>query len=202
MEEYRPNSNRFKEEQRTKEREKQEKVVTGKVVTKKPSKFRKITNEFISDEAKNVKYFIFGEVLIPTIKNAISDIVRNGVDMILFGESRPGNKRSAANRVSYRDYYDRDYKTRNDRPSLNSGYFFDDIILDSRGEAQDVLDRLDEIMDSYKLVSVADLYDLVGITPPPTANGYGWTNIRNADIVRVRNGYLIKMPKAAPIDRF
>ena len=60
--------------------------------------------------------------------------------------------------------------------------------------------RMDELMDTYGLVRVADLYDLVGITGNYTDNKYGWTNIRNAEIVRVRDGYMIKMPRAVPID--
>lgn len=203
MEEYKPNSNRFKEEQKSKEVEKRvdKPVVTGKVVTKKQSKLRKFTDEFISEDAKNVKSYVFGEVLIPAIKKAISDIVTDGIDIILYGESRKGGKRSASDRVSYRNYYDRDYRSgRTDRAVTTSGYSYDDIVLASRGEAQDVLDRMDELMDAYGLVRVADLYDLVGITGNYTDNKYGWTNIRNADIVRVRDGYMIKMPRAVPID--
>ena len=200
MEEYKPNSNRFKEEQKDKEREKRvdKPVVTGKVVTKKPSKLRKFTGEFISEDAKNVKSYVFGEVLIPAIKKAISDIVTDGIDIILYGESRKGGKRSTADRVSYRNYYDRDSRPRVDRTT--SGYSYDDIILNSRGEAEDVLARMDELMDAYGLVRVADLYDLEGITGNYTDNKYGWTSIRNAEVVRVRDGYMIKMPRAVPID--
>ena len=73
-------------------------------------------------------------------------------------------------------------------------------MLNSRGEAEDVLMRMDELMETYGLVRVADLYDLVGITGNYTDNKYGWTNIRNAEIVRVNNGYMIRMPRAVPID--
>jgi len=51
------------------------------------------------------------------------------------------------------------------------------------------------------MVSVADLYELVGIQGSYTDNKYGWTkNIRNASVVRVRDGYLLKLPKALPFD--
>lgn len=203
MEDYRPNSNRFKEQQKEKEREKRvdKPVVTGKVMTKKKSKFSKFADEFISEDAKNVKSYVFGEVLIPAIKKAISDIVTDGIDIILYGESR-GRKRSTADRVSYTSYSNRDYdrSSRDPRPILSSGYSYDDIILTTRGEAEDVLSRMDELIDAYGLVRVADLFDLVGKTCNYTDNKYGWTNIRNAEIVRVREGYWIKMPRAIPID--
>ena len=203
MEDYKPNSNRFKEEQKNNERERKvEKVVTGTVKTKKKSKALMLANEFISEDARNVKTYVIGEVLIPAIKKAISDIVTDGIDMILYGESKGGHKRSTADRVSYKNYYDRDRKPSYDsRYTIRSGYSYDDIILDSRGEAEDVLTRMDELMETYGLVRVADLYDLVGITGSYTDNKYGWTNIRNAEIVRVRDGgYMIKMPRAVPID--
>ena len=55
-------------------------------------------------------------------------------------------------------------------------------------------------METYGLVRVADLYDLVGITGSYTDNKYGWTNIRNVEPIRVRDGYMLKLPKAMPID--
>lgn len=205
MDNYKPNSDALKE-QRSRQRpeeKKVEKVVTGVVKTKKKSKINNFMGNIISEDAKSVKSYVFGEVLIPAIKKAISDIVTDGIDIILYGESRGRNKRSTADRVSYRNYYDdRGSRPRmNERQAIMAGsYSYDDIILSSRGEAEDVLARMDELMDTYGLVRVADLYDLVGITGNYTDNKYGWTNIRNADIIRVRDGYMIKMPRAVPID--
>ena len=87
------------------------------------------------------------------------------------------------------------------RSRTASGYSYDDIIVETRGEAEAVLSRMDEMMEEYEVVRVADLYDLVGITGDYTDNRYGWTNIRNAEIVRVRDGYTIKMPRALPIPK-
>ena len=89
MENHVPNSNRYKEQQKEKEREikKVQKVVTGKVITKK-NKSRTFMNEIISDDARNVKSYVFGEVLIPAIKKALADIVTDGINIILYGESR------------------------------------------------------------------------------------------------------------------
>lgn len=205
MEDYKSNSNRLKEEQKTKTNvpeKKIEKVVSGKVVTRKKSALSKFTEEFISEDAKNVKSYVFGEVLIPAIKKAISDIVRDGIDMILYGESRKDNRRSSADRVSYSSYYGGRGHTpaRENRYTSSARYSYDDVVLNSRGEAQEVLSRMDEIIEMYGVVSVSDLYDLVGITGNYTDNNYGWMNINNAEVVRVRDGYMIKMPRAVPID--
>ena len=204
MEDYKPNSFRFKAEQQAKVEEKRvdKPVVTGKVITKKPSKVRKLAGEFISEDARNVKDYVFGEVLIPAIKKAISDIVRDGIDIILYGESGRSKKRSTADKVSYTRFSDRDYRSPRDvGPVVSSGFSYDDIILESRGEAQDVLDRMFEIVEQYGLVSVADLYELVGKTTHNyMVNRYGWTSLRNAEVERVREGYWIKLPRAMPLD--
>lgn len=201
---YKSNSNKSKTEAIKQAEEKRvEKVVTGKVVTKKKSGFSKFAGEFISEDAKNIKSYVIGDVLIPAFKKAISDIITDGIDIILYGgNGRSRSGRSNADRVSYRSYYDDrrpSDRLTTSRYSSNS-YSYDDIILDSRGEAEEVLARMDELMDTYGLVRVADLKDLVGITGNYTDNKYGWTNIRNAEIVHVRDGWMIKMPRAVAID--
>lgn len=202
MEDYKPNSHKFKAEQKAKTTPPKEvaKVVTGKVVTKKKSAFSKITDEIISEDAKNVKSYVLGEVLIPAIKKAISDIVTDGIDMILYGESRKGGRRTIADRVSYTSYSGRGGINRDSRPALGNRYAADDIILANRADAQDVLDRMDEIVETYGVVTVADLKDLVGITGNYTDNKYGWMSTAAMDVVRVREGYMIKVPRAVPID--
>lgn len=176
-----------------------EKVVHGKVKTKK-NDMRKLTDIFIAEDAANVKNYILMDVLVPAIKKAIYDIVVNSLDMSLFG-GRGNGKRPTADKVSYRDY---NGVSRRDERSYSSsrttsGYSYDDIVLETRGEAEAVLSRMDELMEEYQIVRVADLYDLVGMTGEYTDNKYGWTNIRNAEIVRTRDGYMIKMPRALPI---
>lgn len=198
---YAPNSRRSKEGPSTApaERKKVEKVVTGKVRTKKKGEMSKFKDVFISEDISNVKSYILMDVLIPAAKKAISDIVSNGIDMILYGETR-GQKRSVnASYVSYRDY-----STKKDdrRPASRSRNVFeyDEIIFDNRGEAEDVITRMGELLETYGVVSVADMYDLAGLTCEFTANKYGWTSIRNAEACRVRDGYIIKLPRPLAID--
>lgn len=187
-----------KKEKESVEEKRAEKVVHGKVKTKK-NEVRKLTDIFISEDVSNVKNYILLDVLVPSIKKAIYDIVVNSLDMSLFGGR--GGKRPTADRISYRDY--NGISRRDDRgyggSRSISGYSYDDIVLETRGEAEAVLSRMDEIMEEYEIVRVADLYDLVGITGDYTDNKYGWTNIHNAEVIRVRDGYKIKMPRAQPI---
>lgn len=199
-EEYKPNSHKFREGQTEALTDKKiQKVVRGKVKTKPKSGMSKITDVFISEDAANVKSYIVMDVLVPAVKKAISDIVRDGIDMILYGESRGRRSSTSSSYVSYRDYSRSDDRDRFRDSRTRSGYNHDDIILETRGEAEEVLTRMDELIDTYGVVSVADLYDLIGKSCEYTDNKYGWTNIRNAEPIRVRDGYMLKLPKALPI---
>lgn len=205
MTEYKANSHKVREEQKREnkevvERKKIEPVAKAK--TKKKSEIKKFTDVFIAEDVTSVKNYIVNDVLIPAAKKAISDIVTNGIDMILYGEARgKDRRRDGGSRVSYTKYYEHDRDREYDRNrSRRSVYDYDDIILDTRREAEDVLNRMDDLIDAYGMVSVADLYDLVGVTGNYTDNKYGWTNLRNAEVRRTRDGYLIKLPKALPFD--
>lgn len=194
---YKPNSHKSKTE-----RKKIEKVVDGEVKKKKRSEVSKFRDAIIAEDAANVKTHLLVDVLIPSVKKVISDVVRDGIDMLLYGES--GSKRDrfgTADKISYRDYSSR--ALRDDRYQIRTygRYSYDDIIIETRGEAEEVLSRMDELIDTYGFVTVADLYDLVGLTGNYTDNKYGWTSIRNAEAVRVRGeGYVLKLPRAIPID--
>lgn len=200
MAEYKPNSQRSKMESKKEltENRKVEKVIAGNAKIKKKSDAQKFLGSFISEDVADVKTYVLMGILVPAIKKAISDIVTDGVDMLLYGNTRDRKKRGNGGYVSYSSYSsdrrdDRRTSTRSTR------YDWDDIILDSRGEAEEVLDQLNELIDSYGVASVADLYDLVGLTVQYTENRYGWTSIRNADIINVREGYLLKLPRPKPI---
>ena len=202
MEDYKPNSHLSREKQKSNppDKKKVEKVVRGKVKAKKKNEVRKLADVFISEDAANVKSYILMDVLIPAIKKAVSDIVTNGIDMILYGETGHSKKRSLSSAVSYSKYYDEPKRHDYSNTRARAGYNYDDIVLETRSEAEDVLDRMSELIEQYGMVSVADLYDLVGITGNYTDNKYGWTNIRNAEPIRVKDGYLLKLPKVLPID--
>nr|DAQ74327.1 MAG TPA: hypothetical protein [Caudoviricetes sp.] len=198
MEEFKPNSHKSKELTPVPEK-KVEKIVKGTVKSKKKNGIDRLKDNFISEDAANIKTYVVMDVLIPAVKKAICDIVKNGVDMILYGESGRSNRRPSEY-VSY----DRRYLDRGDSRFYNAdrariGYSYNDIILETRGEAEDVLARMDELIEIYGMVSVADLYDLVGITGNYTDNKYGWTNIRNAEPVHVRDGYMLRLPKVTSL---
>ena len=204
MEEYKPNSHRFKAEQKAAaEDRKVEKVVSGKTKTKKKSELSKFADVFISEDVNNVKSYVLMDVLVPAVKKAISDIVTNGIDMILYGESGRRSKNTSASYVSYRSYSDsrREEPRYSERAKAGNRPVFEDIVFETRGDAEAVRTAMEDSIAQYGVVTVGDMYDFADITPPFTSNRYGWTSLRTAEVVRAGGGYVIKLPKAMAIER-
>lgn len=190
-----------------------QKVVTGKVKKQKKGLGKKVAETFLEDDSKSVASYVFFDILIPAAKELISDMVSGGVEMFLFGEkrgrsaSRNTTRQGSRSYTSYGNYYkqnDRDERDRRrdrdiSRPS-RSMHNFDEIILETRGEAEDVLAHLVDLTIDYDQATVADFYDLVGVTSEYTDRRYGWTDLRDASISRVRGGYLINLPRTRPLD--
>lgn len=190
MTNYEPNSKKYKEE---KEKKKIEKAVSGNVKTKKKTEARKIANAFISEDVADVRSYILMDVLIPATKKALSDIITNGINMILYGKKGVKNVETKnSSKISYRDYYE---EKRSPARIVRTGFDFDDIILDNRGEAENVLALMDDLISDYGMASVADLYQLVGISCDYTYHNFGWDDITKAYVDPVRDGYLLRMPK-------
>lgn len=206
MAEYKSNSYKSKAEEQQAELTSDKrvtKVVSGKTKTKE-NNTRKVAGLFVSEDAANVKSYVVMDVLVPAIKKAICDIVTDGISMILYGESRGGN-RSRTGSVSYRSYYDdrddrRRISERNSSRNQNGRFDYEDIVFETRGDAELVREQMLDILDKYGMVTVADMYDLSGETAPYTASKYGWFNIRTSEVSRIHDGYILKLPKAMPID--
>lgn len=107
-------------------------------------------------------------------RKAMVDALADKITKALFGEKQTN--------MSYRKDY---------------GFSSKDIIIGSRGDADAILDQMEAVINAYGVVSVADLYDLAGLTNCSRYNDtkYGWIDIRNAKIVRVRDGYILDLPK-------
>jgi hypothetical protein len=191
------------------------KVVTGTVKQQKPSFGKKVLAFLFEDDTRSVGSYIVHDVLVPAAKSMLSDMVGGGLDMLLFGERRGNRTRRENGRsyVSYGSYYhspdrdrDRDREDVRDREKRRvsdigrARHDFDEILLETRGEAEEVLSNLVDLTLDYGVASVADLYELVGVTTNFVDNKWGWTDLRDAHVDRVRGGYLLKLPQPVSLD--
>lgn len=187
-----------KEENRIPEKKEIVSPVQGNVRTKKRSEFRKFIDSFIAEDFSTLKTYAVRDVVIPTAKKAISDIISNGIDIILYGEGGRNRRSSGQNRVSYRDFYVEGGRPNRPDRSERRGQVadYDDIIFDSRADADAVLDQMIEIVSSYGKISVADMYDIAHVsTNNFSLNNYGWYDLSGCRSVRERDGYVLRLPR-------
>ncbi len=188
-----------------------EKLTTGVVKTKKPSLGRRLTESFLEDTTKSVGSYIVHDVLIPAAKSMVCDIVGWGgfAEMLLFGgigggrrTSRVGN-RSVVNYNSISSGGIRGVDRGGNR-SISAGararHDFQEVVLETRGEAEEVLSNLVDLTIDYSQATVADLYGYVGIQSTPADVAWGWRDLKSASVNRVKDGYLIVLPRPIPLD--
>jgi hypothetical protein len=192
------------------EEKKLEAVVTGEVVRRKKPLGRRFKETFLGGDAKGVLGFVMLDVMIPAAKDMMADAVSQGIERMLFGEARSTSRRPRGGGngyVSYNRYSSntpRDGRREEPRSvsrSARARHDFDEIILATRVEAEEVIDRLSDLVQRYESATVADLYDLVGVSGNYTDDKWGWTDIRGAAVQRIRNGYLLDLPKPDYLDR-
>lgn len=209
---YPPNTKSQRPSKPNTEKKKIEQITSGTVKQQKPSFMRRMTSTFLEDDTKSVGDYIVHDVLIPAAKAMLSDMVGGGIDMLLFG-GRRGSRTNREGGRSYVNYNNASYRGGNVRNARDpreqqrdisrvgrARHDFGEIILETRGEAEEVLSHLVDLTIDYDMASVADLYDLVGITSNFTDNKYGWTDLRNSSVSRVRGGYLINLPKTQQLE--
>lgn len=77
----------------------------------------------------------------------------------------------------------------------------EDIVFALRSDAQETLSAMQEVVDKYGYVTIADLYDLAGLRCKLYRySRMGWTDLRGATIVSHGCKYTIQFPN--PIDVF
>jgi hypothetical protein len=167
---------------------------------------------FIGGEPKSVGEFVLGNVLVPAFRDLVANGFQEMIDGMVYGESRHGRGRGyrgpssmtgggpyhrmGSSRVMAGGRVD----PREPIPSRASGISeYEDIIFPMRVEATEVLDKLFGVIAEYDAATVRDLYDLVGIRAPYTAEKYGWVDLRDADVRPVRGGYLLDLPRPEPL---
>jgi hypothetical protein len=204
---YQGNTRKDKDKKNLPEK-KVEKVVVQPVVIHKRSLGRKIHDLFIEADFRSVMRFIAAEVFLPSVRAMIYDGLTKGGERMIYGE--PAARRRAYGpgpRITYNSPIFRGPREPERirygqvaAPSpRTSARARDDFIISSREEAELVLERMQDIIDTYDVVSVADLNDLLGVQGSYVDNRFGWTFIGDAQIRAIREGYLIDLPPAEEI---
>jgi hypothetical protein len=185
-----------------------EQVTSAEAVRRRRRLGRQFSHTFFGGDAHTALEYMIGNVILPSVKEMMVEAASSGFERLIYGEARPRRGAPQANPLGHFAYNrvgQQGPPGRAPQPAAISRqararHSFDDIIINSRQEAEEVLDRLYDLLSKYESASVADLYDLVGIASQHTDYKWGWTNLRGAGVGRVRGGgYLFELPEPQPL---
>lgn len=183
-----------------------EKKVIAKAKVQKKSAIKEALRTFFAQDLPEIAEHLVIDVAIPAAKNAITDMVTQGIQQLLYGEFDP-RRRPSSGYTSYSSssrvhrgtgYYEsRRPERREERQPKPTNV--EDLVFDTRGDAVDVIDFIAESIEQYGQVSVADLMSSVGIQPRYTDERWGWTTTDAFEIRQIREGWLVSADRPEPI---
>lgn len=201
-----PNSVRAKveSEAETPQDKKVEPVVKGEVQRRKKPLGKRFHEIFLGGDARGTANYVVFSVLIPAAKDMLVEAGAQGIERLVYGESRrrPAGRSMATGHIAYNR--PPGVSDRPPAPAISrrarARFDFDEIVIETRAEAEEVLDRLYDLLSRYDSVSVADLYELTGVQSAHTDQKWGWTDLRGSGLSRTRQGgYVIDLPEPTPL---
>lgn len=197
---YQGNSNKEKDAKNNPPKKELEKVVSGEVVMKPKALGGRFKSIFFGGDISTAIQYVGAEVLLPALRNLVVETISKGADRLIYGDSGRRPRSNYGPRVQYNNPINRSGFQRNlpDRRSMDrwsrDQKTPEDVIVASREDADMVVERLTDIVDSYDVVSMADLYELLGLPSSHIDNKWGWTNLSSIEVRQVREGYRISFP--------
>lgn len=201
MEQFPPNSRKSQAPPETK---RVEQVTSATAVRRRRPLGKQFRHTFFGGDAKTAAEYMVFEVLIPSAKEALVEAMSSGFERLVYGDRRP--RRPGPRGLGHFSYNQVSQQQRrpDDRPpgpmqmsrQSRARHDFGQIVLQSRQEAEEVIDRLFDLVSKFGEASVSDLYELTGIASSHVDKRWGWTNLRGASVGRVRGGgYVLDLPE-------
>lgn len=225
IEKIKQRENRDPENKRDRDLEpkKIEKVITGKVGRRKKSLGTRFLETFGGEDSDSIMDYVLFEVIFPDIKVMLYDALIQSVERkfgintsgmsrtraVFRNSSRPGDGRFDYNGMSSRRDRGRDRDRDRDRDDsrhmsrrARADHDFDELTFRDSYDAKKVLRKMKETLEYYELVTVADFYSMVDVPADPPDEKWGWADLDDAHVVRLRNGdgYILDLPKPEYID--
>ena len=181
-------------------------------VEKKEGIFTRLVRAFLPDDVVDVKSYIVSDVLVPGVKDLASDIAHGVIDAALYGDTRGGYRRGrkknnsgyigyssifSSNVISLNDNSRKDDKDRTRHRTDR----VQPIITQTRAQADEIISTLIEYIDQSPdgYVSIGDLYGALERDTDPNDFKWGWDSLGDAYVERIKEGYLVRLPKPKPI---
>jgi hypothetical protein len=203
MQDFPANSRKATE---TEPREEIKPVTTAETRRRKHGLGRKFKNTFIAGTGRDALSYMVEDHIVPEIRDMLVNALQGGIERLFNGDRatrpRPGRSSWMNNNTGHVNYQGMSTSSVSSAPKSMSSkararHAFDELIIPSKSEANDVLDRMYDILSRQGNVSVADLYALTGVRAEHTDMKWGWTSLHGSRAVHVNKlgGYLLDLPE-------
>lgn len=169
---------------------------------------RKFKETIVEGSLRDTAEYMVTDIVVPAVQDLLYDTLEGGLRRMIHGESNTTRGRhSAANsysNVGRVNYQGMSTKPPTAAPSSNrmisrrsrTRQDFAEIVIDSRREADEVLEQMYEFLSRFGVVYVADLYALTGIQGSHVDYKWGWTSLQGSKVARMRDGrFLLDIPE-------
>jgi hypothetical protein len=185
-------------------------IAAGK--TRKRPLGSKIAEAFTGDDAKTVGHYVFYDVALPMLQELVVKSGQEALSRLIFGSSRLPSTTTRSGFVNYQALSQKSSSSVVGRAAEPDGprglsnqsralMNYDEIVLASRADAEQVLFALRDRIERYDVTTLSDLLEMIGVSPDFTDHKIGWFDLSRAAVTGpIRGGgYLLNLPKAEAI---
>lgn len=209
--EFKPNSHKSKEEPK----KNLEKVVTGGAIVRKKTPGKRFLDHLFAGDVESMRDYAVDEVILPGLLDLAFKTITESLEVLFYDGTRRSTNVSRRNEIGARKYHNPSSSYKGSLTSSSSNrvradgysrkYSLEQIEFDFMGDAKDVLERMNDILEEFPAVSGEDVCALIGKDPDFPDKKYGWTNLSAARIERTRGSdgmtkYVLVLPRAEVID--
>lgn len=199
------------DEERPTARPRPKRVMSKPAEIKQPTFWDKFKKAWFGENVENAGEFVIFEVGIPAMKATLSDMISNGMEVLLFGESsgrhsRGRSKESSGYTGMYKRERDRDRDSRDTRRS-EYGYVWEQVEPMSQKECLGVISEMRDFAYDNEYVTVGELLDMMNASKLAvhTDDNRGWyaEDLKGdaCSYYAIRGGYLLDLPRPRAIRR-
>lgn len=187
----------------------------GDISKRKPSFSERLKTTFIAEDARDVGDYIIWDILIPTVKRTLNDVICGASNRIFLGSTTPQtshlyqerggvtrvigseNRYSSLARSSSQKTETRPLPNRRSANMPRSNFNIDIFESTDYGDCAMLLDDIVDYLETKKKITVSGYYSLAFNSQAPyTSENWGWYSLKSASIERDANGkWFIKLPR-------
>lgn len=186
-------------------------VKASNVIIKKDSAIKRFAKMFFADNVSDIKGHIVKNVLIPSLKNGISEIITSAVNMALYGQKgKPGSTSWGPSWLktgfNYSAMYNSSSKPTEAPKQLVNVTELDNLLYKDYDTAYRVYVGLCSYISQYNCATVHNLYSLSGqVCTESVADNWGWYQLDWYSIDIVSYGgeqyYKLSLPPAISLPK-